>query len=218
MLAALAALAVGCGSSDDSAGEGGSTAATVSAQDTRSGLSQPQYDALEELLLAMLPLDEIEAATNLEKAQRVLDDAVAVCSDVDRSDPLLAAMVDGCEGTLATVAAVDPDCTSASQCEQVMRSLGETMGDLARTIRANQPTIERAVSSPACRETMRAAEGLEVAELSASVYQQAADAIGNADQQAFADLEDDMAAIDARNEALPSQRQQLERFRRDCRP
>lgn len=166
----------------------------------------------------MLPLDEIDASKSPEKAQRVLDDAAAVCSSVNRKDPLLAAMVDGCERTLATVAAVDPNCASADQCQQAMRSLGESMDELVRTVRKNQPTIERAVSNAACRETMLAGEAIEVAELSASVYRQAADAIGAADQDALTDLEDDMAAIDARNEALPSQRQQLERFRRDCRP
>lgn len=218
LLAAMAALAMGCGSSDGSDGEGNSTVATVSTYETASGLSQPQYEALEELLVAILPLDKIDVTKDLEKAQRVLDEAAAACSDVDRGDPLLAAMVDGCERTLATLAALDPDCSSASQCGQAMGSLAEAVDDLARTARANQPTIARAVSRPACREALLSSEVLEVAEFSVPVYRQAADAIGNADQEAYAALEDDMAAIDTRSEALPSQRQELERFRRNCRP
>jgi hypothetical protein len=218
LVAGLAALAIGCGSSDEADREGDSTVAAVSAHDTASGLSRRQYDALEELMVAMVPLDETDGPQDQGKTQRALDDVAAACSEVDRGDPLLAAMVDGCERILGSLAAADPDCSSASRCAAVFRSLADAMGDLARTARKNQPTIDRGVSDAHCRQAMLSTEATEVAELAASVYRRAGDAVENADQDAYADLEDDMAALEERSDALPSQRQQLERFRRYCLP
>lgn len=215
---AAVALASGCGSSGDAGEASGAERATDAAREAGSGLSQHQYDELEEMLVAMLPLDEVAGTTDPKAIRARLAEAAAACGEVDRRDPLLAAMVDGCERTFAAFGSSAMDCSTAAVCGRAMASVADAMDELATTVRENQPTIARAVPAGPCLDVLLSAEEVETAEAAVPVFRRAAKAIASGDPAAIAAVEDDMADVEARESELPSVREELRGFRRHCRP
>jgi hypothetical protein len=215
VVVAAMTLAIGCGSDDS---EEASTAAKVEPAATQSGLSQQQFDELEQLLVSMLPLDEIDVTKNPAKARSVLDDAAEACAQVAGDDALLAAMVDGCERTMATLASTSPDCTSAKECGQALSDLADTVDELISTVRDNEPTIAAAVTDDDCEEVLLSAEQVDAFEPAVPVYRRAAAAISSEDPAAYAGIEQDMTELQASLDDVPTNREQLEQFRRSCRP
>jgi hypothetical protein len=219
---AVGLTAAGCGSEKAAQPSGSdraeSTQAALTPADTRSGLTETQFEELEQMLVAMLPLDDLDEDVGTEKADRVLEDITAACSGVDRKDPLLEAMVDGCEEAVERLAATDTDCDSADECGEAMLDLADMLEDIARTVRENRPTIARAVSDRRCREVMSDSEELAVFEQAVPLYRRMAAAISSGDQAAYRATMRDLEPIEARSDALPSGRDRLRQFRRVCRP
>ncbi len=215
VVVAATTLAIGCGSDGS---EEASTPEKIEPAATRSGLSQQQFDELEQLLVSMLPLDDIDVTKDPAKAQSVLDDAAKACTQVDSDDALLAAMVDGCERTLATLASTSPDCSTADECGQALSDLADTVDELISTVRENQPTIAAAVTDDGCEEVLLSSEQVDAFEPAAPVYRRAGAAISAEDPAAFAGIEQDMAKVQGSLNELPTNREQLAQFRRSCRP
>ena len=203
-----AATLAGCGSD----GGGAET-------DARPPLSRAQYAQIYRLYRAQLPLDRANDAEDPTEIRRAARKAARSCRAIDHRDPLLAALVDGCERSMSTLAELaNLDCQTERECTKLMNDTADVMDDLATTVRSNEPVFEREVPDEACRKALTAPESVDAGAEYADAIRAANAAIESGDPDKIktttAELENASAALDA----TPSARETLEDFRAACGP
>lgn len=205
--ALICAAAVGCGS-DDSASQSSNTTLTAR-----------QYAELERLYRAQVPLDRMVGSDDPDTTRRLLAGTARSCRQVDKSDPLLAAVVSGCEQLAKNMAALgDFDCATEKACNKLMASFTTTMRQLLETLQRSEPIIDQGISDDACRDALLIPEEIEVLEESVDALQRFNDAAqaGEVDtlEAAGEDVDKALAGFDE----IPSAKDQLRDFRAACRP
>jgi hypothetical protein len=210
ILAIAAALVAGCGSSDDT------DAATT--EPAASPLSRERYVEVERLARAQLPLDD-DAQTEDPIAFRRLADRIArTCDRADTSDKLIAALVDGCRESMSAFSALAAsDCATPTECARLMLTIADAMDDLVTTVRGNEPLIVAEVPDPACQKALLSPESTAAYVEGIDVLRDAAVGLASGNPSEVAAASSDIDAMEAKFDALPSARAQLERFRRACR-
>jgi hypothetical protein len=205
--ALICAIAVGCGS-DDSA-----------SQSSNSTLTPKQYTELERMYLVMAPADGLADNDDARSLRRAVRIAVRGCRQIDRSDPLLAAMVDGCEQLLGRFAAIaDLDCTTARECTEMVEEISTTMRDLIETLHEMEPVVEREVGDPECRDALLTPDQTELLEKLADAFDRFSKAVTSGDADAVTTTGAEIDKVAAAMDDSPSIKQQLKTFRRDCKP
>lgn len=204
------AFAIGCGSDGADEPSSASPGGTLTAR---------QYAELERMYSAMVPLDKLADNDDARSLRKVTAGTARACRQVDQTDPLLAAMVDGCERTMANMAAFgDFDCSTEQKCNELMASFVATMRDLLDTLHESKPIVEREVGDPACRDALLTPEQTEALKETVDAFDSFAAAArsGNASEleSTGAEVEKALAAMDE----VPSARAQFQEFRRACRP
>ncbi len=171
------------------------------------------------MYLEMVPVDGLADNDDARSLRRAVRTAVRGCRQIDRSDPLLAAMVDGCEQLLGRVAALaDLDCTTARECTELMEKVSTTMRDLIETLHKMEPVVEREVGDPACRDALLTPDQTELLEELADAFDRFSKAVESGDAAAVTTIGAEIDEAAAAMENSPSIKQQLKTFRRDCKP
>lgn len=216
ILAAVAvttcALAIGCGSD-------GTDEPSPGSPSPNSTLTAKQYAELERMYLAMLPLDSLADNSDARSLRHLTRGTARACRQVDRTDPLLAAMVEGCERIVGRLAAFDtPDCATKQECDALLEKFSAALRDLLDTLRETEPIVEREVGDQACRDALLVPEQMPSLERAVDAFDRFADAVTSGDAEAVettgADVDEALAALDK----APSTKEQLQTFRRDCKP
>jgi hypothetical protein len=206
VVALICLFAVGCGSDDP--GD----------QSSGTSLTAHQYAELERLYRAQVPLDRLVGSSDPDDMRRLLTGTKRSCQQVDKSDPLLAAVVHGCEELATNMAALgNLDCATPKECNELMASLTTTMQSMLDALRRSQPIIERDVSDEACRDALVIPEEREVLEEVVDALQRFDDAMRSDDidelEAAGADVDETLKGFDD----TPSAKEQLRDFRAACR-
>lgn len=202
----VCAVAIGCGSDEPASKSSGT-------------LTPTQYAEIERMYRAMVPLDGLADNDDARSIRRVATGTARACRQVDQTDPLLATMVDGCQRITANLAGLTRlDCTNEQNCGELMTSYVATMRDLLEALRRSERVVEQEVGAPACRDALLTPDQTEALEKAVDAFDRfnAAAQSGDADQleRTGAEVEQALAAMDE----SPSAREQLQTFRRACRP
>jgi hypothetical protein len=176
-------------------------------------LTANQYVQLERLHRAQLPSD------GAKSDQRSIRRTIRSCREVDASDELLAAVVDGCERSLKAFASLDKrDCTTQEQCIALISDSAAAIDDLLATVDENAPIIERHVSDQECRDVLLSREQASALSEASEAFKDFVEIAksGNAEQLATAQAELKQATIEL--DRAPSSREMFRRFQQACRP
>jgi hypothetical protein len=202
-------LAGGCGSG----GSGGSDG-EPSDDAQQLTLTPHQYREIERMYRAQLPFGA--QGTDQVAATR---QAIRGCREMDRSDPLLAALVDSCEELIESLAGLTrQDCATVRQCTALMSATATVFDRLLAAVDESRPIVERVVASRACRDVLLSNEHVPALERASDVFKRVADAFKSGEPQRIAAVEDGLTGMTADLENVPSAREMLRRFQRDCRP
>lgn len=201
-LAVLALVQAGCGSETES-------------QEPRQGLSNTQFREIERLYRVQVEAEKME---DKGRDRQALQKTAKACAAVDDSDPLLAAMVNGC-GELARFALslASSKCDTPSGCARQLGVAATRMDDLVDTLRQNERTIDRLLGENGCSETLDAPREFFVVFHTASrALRDMAAAIESGDDVLVDEAVNGLERAEKDLESLPSAATFLERFREAC--
>jgi hypothetical protein len=211
------ALAVGCGSDADNGSDAPvDESTTVSAEPT---LTRKQFSELEQLYRAIVPLERSANRAGPESSHRFNAEMARACRQIDRRDPLLAAMDDACQRTVDSVAALAGlDCDTLASCEALMTETAESLRELLAAMRKLEPVVEREVANAACRDVLLAPDQTAIFEEAADALDGLIEAVDASDPDAIEGANADVQAAFAAIDDGPSARDELRLFRASCRP
>ncbi len=147
VLTMLALTQAGCGTESGSQGSGAQ-------------LSKSQFRQIERLYEVQVAAEEME---DVGRDRRALERIAKGCAAVDDSDPLLAAVVNGCgAATQFVLSLANSDCDSASDCTKNLRSAAAETDELVRTIRQDERAITELLGDNRCTDALTAPRELMV--------------------------------------------------------
>ena len=206
-------------------GDGGDDRRTEPAPNagTSSGLGPERFEALEDVYVAALPIDELEDDEDVDPrafaaAARA---AIAACEALAEDDPLLAAIRRQCpvvnEFTEQLLRIDRCEAETGDACLAPIEDARASVRRFERLGRRADRVIARSQLTPACRRA------LTTPELAYDVYDAFERALALLERGlrrgALDDVEEAeriLTATDAKAQQLPDARASLERFRRGC--
>lgn len=200
--AVLCALVAGCGS-DESSGT----------------LTAKQFDELERLYLAMIPLEDLADNADAQSLRRVTRGTARACRRVDRSDPLLAAMVENCQRMTASLAALQGSgCTTERDCNAQVEASTAAAVELLAALNGMKPVVEREISDQACRDALSMPDRTARLERAVDAIDRLQKAARSGDPDALQAAIAEAEAAQAELQQARTIKQELRAFRAACRP
>jgi hypothetical protein len=203
LLPLLSWAVAGCGSDDGT-------------QEPAGSLTASQYRQLEHLYRVQVTVEEMQ-----EKGQyrAPLRKAVKACATVDRSDPLLAAVVAGCKETAQLgLSLTDMRCSDASRCSAMFRVTADRTDELLDTMRQAQRRVRMLLGANGCSEALAAPlKFLDAFETLSRALREMANAIKASDETLLRAATEKLEQSGERvEESTPSAATFLNRFRENC--
>jgi hypothetical protein len=200
----VCALVTGCGS--DGTDEPGPSAPS-------GALTARQYSQLERLYRTQLPFDRAGSD------RKSIRHTIRGCREVDASDELLAAVVDGCEQLMGAFAGLmKRDCKTQEECIALISDGAILIDRLLATVEENTPVIERHVSDQECRDVLLSREQAAALEQASEAFKNFVEVANSGDLPQLATAQAEMGQATAALDRAPSSREMLRRFQRACRP
>lgn len=217
-LLATAMLCLGpaaCGGDDDDRDGAARTTATTAAAGTGSGLGAERFEALEDVYIAQVAVDDLGDDAAADEFQLATEPLIEACNDLDADDPLLGPLRRVCPVLTRFAEQVHglSTCAAESQaaCDELIGDVRRTLRDFTRLSRRGDEAIRDAGLAPACQKA------LLTPGLAYEVIESFERAFELLDRGAREAANRALAAADAKAERLPDGNRSLARFRSGCR-
>lgn len=178
-------------------------------------LSKGQFQQIERLYRVQLATEQMEDAG---ESRRALKKIARACAAVDDSDPLLAAVVNGCgEMTRFGVSLADSECDSASACEKTLSAAAAKTEELIDTMRQNERTIDDLLGDSRCSQALDTPQEIFAAfETLRRAFREMAAAMESGDDALMSEATATLAQGEKDLDSAPSATALLDRFREAC--
>jgi hypothetical protein len=163
---------------------------------------------------------QIDAEKIIEQGEgrRAVKETSKACAAVDESDPLLAAVVNGCgELTQLALSLSDPKCDSAPSCARFFRLTAIDADELVKKLRQSERTITDLLDGDSCADALVAPRDFVVTfETMGGALREMGTAIETGNDARGRDAAKKLETAVRDLEATPSARELLDRFREAC--
>lgn len=198
----LALTQAGCGTESGSQGSGAQ-------------LSKSQFRQIERLYEVQVAAEEME---DEGRDRRALERIEKGCAAVDDSDPVLAAVVNGCGAATQFVRSLaKSDCDSPSDCTKMLRSAAAETDELVRTVRQDQRAITELLGENRCTDAIAAPHELvAIFETLSRALREMAAAIESGDRALMRSATKRLKQGEKDLESIPSATSLRDAFRKAC--